>query len=39
MNAKLLRTESKERKARWPKTNNGDENFYWKWYSLERDVA
>ncbi len=36
---KWLVVEPIERKARWPKVNNGDENLYWKWYSLERDVA
>ncbi len=36
---KWLVGEPIERKARWQKANKGDENLYWKWYSLERDVA
>ncbi len=36
---KVTRVEPKERKARYPKTVNGDENLHWKWYSFERDVA
>ncbi len=32
---KWLVVEPNEIKAHWPK----DENWYWKWYSLERDVS
>ncbi len=27
---KVIRGQSQKRMARWPKTNNGDEELYWK---------
>ncbi len=39
LNLKSLVVDPKERTARWPKTNNGEENLYWKRYSLGRDAA
>ncbi len=36
---KRLVVEPNERNPRWPKTDNGDENVYWKRYSLERAVV
>ncbi len=35
----LMKLEPEETKARRFKTDNGDENLYWKWRSLVRDVA
>ncbi len=29
----------KVRKARWPKTDKGDEKLYWKRYNLAKDAA
>ncbi len=28
--SKVIRGQSQKRMARWPKTNNGDEELYWK---------
>ncbi len=39
LNLKSLVVDPKERTARWPKTNNGEEKLYWKRYSFGRDVA
>ncbi len=32
----IIVVDPKEKMARWPKTNNGDKNLYWKRYRLER---
>ncbi len=36
---KWLVVEPSERKARWPKTDSGDDNLHWEWYSLERNAT
>ncbi len=36
---KWLAVKPNDIKAHWPKTGREDENWYWKWYSLERDVS
>ncbi len=39
---KVIRGQSQKRMARWPKTNNGDEELYWKdtaFYVMVREAC